>query len=149
MADRVTRARRDIRVLNLFIAGSTYKQIGDHPEINLSPAQVHRIVTRELAKAAKRREVVADEALALFIERSEALLKAHWPRALRGDYKSSVIVDRQLSRQARLFGLVDGMGNGGGTGAGEPPEDSEADAEDGETESVTDIDKYRRRHGLA
>lgn len=147
MADRVTRARRDIRVLNLFIAGSTYKQIGDHPEIDLSPAQVHRIVQRELAKAAKRRDLVADQALAMFIERSEALLKAHWRRALRGDYKSSVIVDRQLARQARLFNLVDGAGNG--TGAGEPPEEPEADDEAGEDESVTDIDSYRRRHGLA
>lgn len=153
MTDRVTRARRDTKVLNLFIAGATYKQIGEHPDIALGISQVDRIVKRELARAAKRRDLLADQALTMWVERSEALLRANWAKAMGGDYRAGLLCDRILARQARLGGLVDDRPGGGSGGGGpvDPPDDpdgGDSDA-DGGDEGVTELDDYRRRHGLA
>lgn len=115
----------------------------------MSHTQVDRVVRREMNRAAKRRDALADEALGVFIERSEALFAAHFKQALKGDYKSSLLCDRIMSRQARLYGLMDG-----GSGAGRPPGDlDESDGPlsggaDEPDEVVTRLDSYRRRHGL-
>lgn len=139
---RVERAKRDAKVMQLFIAGASYRQIGE--TLGMAHTNVDKVVRREMAKAARRRDALADEALGVFIERSEALFKAHYPRALRGDYRSSVICDRIIGRQARLYGLIDGVGSG--YGGGEPPEPPVGG--DDQTEDVSRLDDYRRRHGL-
>jgi hypothetical protein len=48
----------------------------------------------------------ASHAAALFLERGEALLSAHWPRALRGDFKAALTCMRVLDEQARFYGLI-------------------------------------------
>lgn len=103
MATAAERARRDQKVLGLYLAGATYRDIAS--VVNVSASRVHQIVERELESGADRRELLTTKAADMLIERTEALLRANWPAAMRGDYKAAVIVDRVLARQSRLFGL--------------------------------------------
>lgn len=89
------------RVLQLFLAGATYQQIA--AAVELDSAQVHDIVCDELQQSGDRRGVLMDNFKAVFQERAEALFKAHWAPALRGDHKSAEICRKILDQQARLF----------------------------------------------
>lgn len=142
---RAERAKRDARVLQMYIAGATYRDIGER--LGMSHTNVDKVIRREMAKAAKRRDLLADQALATFVERTEAIFKAHFPNALRGDYKASVICDRILARQARLYGLTEGAGAGTSMGP-DDDEDTEPPLRgDGDEakEDVTRLDEWRRR----
>lgn len=97
------RQERDAEILRLFVAGATYRQIAAVTGVGLT--SVDRIVKRELANSAQRRAMLTDEALALYQERQERLFQAHWPKALKGDYRSAEICRRMLDQQARLYGL--------------------------------------------
>ncbi|MFD7247787.1 hypothetical protein ACFV6Y_38300 [Streptomyces massasporeus] len=146
---RAERAKRDAQVLQLWLAGHSYRAIGD--SLGMSHTNVDKVVRREMAKAEKRRDALADEALGVFIERSEALFAAHFKHALKGDYRSSVICDRVMARQARLYGL---MGDGGSGAGRRPIEPDEPDGplDEGEADSdevVTKLDGWRRRSGGA
>jgi hypothetical protein len=90
------------RVLQLFLAGATYPQIAAAVELDSSQA-VHDIVCAEMLHTGDRRGVLMDNFKAVFQERAEALFKAHWPPALRGDHKSAEICRKLLDQQARLF----------------------------------------------
>ena len=90
------------RVLQLFLAGATYPQIAAAVELESSQA-VHDIVCAEMLHTGDRRGVLMDNFRAVFQERAEALFKAHWPPALRGDHKSAEICRKLLDQQARLF----------------------------------------------
>jgi DNA-binding CsgD family transcriptional regulator len=103
VTDRITRAKRDAQVLQLFIAGVPYRQIGERH--NITHTAVEKIVQREMAKAAKRRDYLADQALAMHVERSEALFRAHFGNALNGDVKAAEFCRRLLAQQTRLYGL--------------------------------------------
>jgi hypothetical protein len=96
------REERDGRILQLFLAGSTYRQIA--AVVGLKSTQnIHEIVRRELSDAARRRSVLLEEARSIYQERSEALLKSHWGPALRGDHKSAEICRKLLDQQSRLL----------------------------------------------
>lgn len=102
MSEQDDRAERDQRVLQLFLAGATYRQIA--AAVGLSSTQtIHEIVRRELSDAGRRRSVLLEEAKSIYQERSEALFKAHWGPALRGDHKSAEICRRLLDQQSKLF----------------------------------------------
>ncbi|MEN4448100.1 hypothetical protein [Mycobacterium sp. SM3041] len=96
------RAERDELVLALFAAGLSLRQIADRVGL-ASPQSVSNIVRRE----SPRHRTLIGAAGAIFIERTEALLRANMPAALRGDYKAALIVDRVLRRQM-LFYKLDG-----------------------------------------
>ncbi len=130
------RAKRDVRILDMFLAGATYRQIATAVGLK-SPQSVHNVVDRELKAAAQRRGVLTDEAFSVYIERTEALFRAHYPAAMRGDYKSSVICDRMLARQGRLFGL-DIVGGGSVPHDPEPPLDDDEEGGD-------ELAQFRRR----
>ena len=104
------RAERDQKALELFLAGSNYREIG--AQFELTPRRVEDIVKRELAAAAKRRLVLTDDALAIHLERYERLYKVQWEKALNGDQRAAELCERMLARQARLFDVGD---HGGGT----------------------------------
>jgi hypothetical protein len=70
-----------------------------------SVSGVHRIVQRELAASVARRGLLTDEAFAIWQERTERLLQAHWGRALGGDHRSADICRRLLAQQASVYGL--------------------------------------------
>ncbi|BCI78382.1 hypothetical protein MTY66_00070 [Mycolicibacterium sp. TY66] len=95
------RAERDELVMALFAAGLSLRQIADRVGL-ASPQSVANIVRRE---SPLRHRVLIGAAGAIFVERTEALLRANMPAALRGDYKAAAIVTRVLDRQARFYGL--------------------------------------------
>lgn len=100
---RAERAERNALVLKLFLDGANYRQIGE--QVRLSTSQVHRVVQRELAAAAKRRDLLTDEALAVCQERIERLFHAHWQKALDGDYRSADLCRKLLGQMARVYGI--------------------------------------------
>jgi hypothetical protein len=98
------RSKRNQMILQLFVAGTTYQRIAQAVGLR-SPSSVHSIVQKELAGAAERRELLTDEAFAVFQERSERLFQAHWTRALDGDHKSAEVCRKILAQQARMYGI--------------------------------------------
>jgi hypothetical protein len=100
------------RVLNLFLAGATYPQIAAAVDIGVE--KVADLVTEAFADhaSAARRSTLLENDRAIHLERTEALLKAHWASALRGDHRSAEIVARILERQARSFGAVPQVAEG-------------------------------------
>lgn len=100
------RAERDQKILQLFLAGATYRSIGAAVGLR-STQSIHQIIQREMSSAARRRALLTDEALAVYQERVEALFRAHWGPALRGDHRSAEICRRLLGQQASLYGLDD------------------------------------------
>jgi len=103
------RAKRNQQILQLFVAGTTYQQIAKAVGLR-SPGTVHDIVQKELAGEAKRREVLTDEAFALYQERTERLFRAHWGKALDGDHKSAEVCRKILAQQARMYGIDEPVG---------------------------------------
>lgn len=104
---RAEREQRDERVLQLFLAGLTYREIGAATGFR-STSGVHRVVQRELTAGAARREVLSDEPFVLWQERTETLLAAHWDRATRADgpdHRSAELCRKLLGQQARVYGL--------------------------------------------
>ena len=79
--------------MQLFVAGLSYREIARAVGLR-SPQSVCNIVERGLADGGPRREPLADDALAMFIERSEAVLRAHWRRAMEGDVRATEAVRR-------------------------------------------------------
>ena len=98
------RARRDARVVRLFLAGLSYRDIGAAVGLR-SPTSVGDIVKRELGREDARHRVLAEHVGELYVERHEALLLAHWPAALAGDHKATETCLRVLDAQARFHGL--------------------------------------------
>jgi len=96
---------RNQRVLQLFLAGANYSQIA--ASVDMDAASVHDVVCAELAGSEDRRNVLADEARAIYQERAEALFRAHWAPALRGDHKSAEICRKILEQQSKVFALHD------------------------------------------
>lgn len=134
------RLKRDVRILEMFLAGANYRQIAAQVGLK-SHSSVHRIIEREIANSGLRRTLLTDQRVAVFLERTETLFRAHWPAALRGDYKSAVICDRMLARQGRLFGLD--IVNGGSL---PPTEDPDEPLDGGDDEEGGDeLAKFRRR----
>jgi hypothetical protein len=73
-----------------------------------SPTSVGNIVQREFGApdSAARRGLLTDEAFAVWQERSERLLRAHWGRALDGNYRSAELCRKLLGQQAQVYGLT-------------------------------------------
>jgi hypothetical protein len=97
------REDRDADILRLFVAGSSYRQIARAVQVSLTT--VHRVVQKQLAAGSKRRELLSDQALDVYTERTERLFQAHWSKALNGDHRSAELCRRILAQQARLHGL--------------------------------------------
>lgn len=133
------RIKRDARILDLFLAGANYRQIAAAVGLK-SHSSVHRIIEREIENSNLRLKLLTDQRVAVFIERTETLFRAHWTAALRGDYKSSVICDRMLARQGRLFGLD--IVNGGSL---PPTEDPDEPLDGDDEEGGDELAKFRRR----
>lgn len=90
-------ADADARVLQLFLAGATYPQIAQ--ATGLDEAAVHVAVVAQLKGSQERRGVLDRNQRAVAQERTEALFRAHWGAALRGDHKSAELCRRILERQ--------------------------------------------------
>lgn len=95
----------------MFAEGASYREIGAAVGLR-SVSGVHRIVQRELAAGARRRDVLTDDAFALWQERQETLLRAHWDRATseNPDHRSAELCRKLLANQARVYGLGQDLG---------------------------------------
>lgn len=87
------------KVAGLFLAGATFKQIAQ--AVGVDEDEIEGIVRAELSGSAGRRAILTEEAAAIHQERTEALFRAHWAPAIRGDHRSAEICRRILDRQAR------------------------------------------------
>jgi hypothetical protein len=98
------RERRDAQVVQLFVDGLSYREIGGAVGLR-SPQSVGNIVQRELKASADRRGLLVDEYFAVWQERTEQLFHAHWDRALQGDHRSAELCLKLLGQQARVYRL--------------------------------------------
>jgi hypothetical protein len=99
------RERRDAQVVLLFLGGASYRSIAGAVGLR-SPQSVGNIVARALAGSSKRRELLTDEAFAMWQERSERLLRAHWGAALEGNHRSAELCRKLLAQHVLVYGLA-------------------------------------------
>jgi hypothetical protein len=130
------RERRNTLIMQFFFAGWSEREIARHHSVSLTPGRVHQIIAEEMKKLAGRHDLLSDQALPMYIERLETLLKATWPKAVSGDLKAVEVARRLLEQQARLWNLEEE----GKLPAVPPMSDQELD-EDGATE----LERYRAR----
>lgn len=108
MAARKTqeqRERRNTLIMQFFFAGWSEREIARHHSVGLTGGRVHQIIDEEMKKLAGRHDLLSDQALPMYIERLETLLKATWPKAVSGDLKAVEVARRLLEQQARLWNL--------------------------------------------
>ena len=91
---------RELKALDLRLAGASYRQIG--VQLSVSHVQAFRDVQRVLREIAKE---PALEVRAVELGRLDKLMLAHWPRAIRGDVKATTLVLQIMDRRVRLLGL--------------------------------------------
>jgi hypothetical protein len=101
---RAEREIRDARVMELFYGGASYRSIAEAVGLR-SHVSVGNIVQRELGSTAERRELLTDEAMAVFTERFEQVWRANWSKASDGDRYATMECRRLLGLAASVFGL--------------------------------------------
>lgn len=110
---KAEREARDALVLQMFIAGWPYRRIGADSHINLSAVMVHKVVKREMAKGAARREFLGDTAYQVHTERLEAIYAANYATAVNQKanaaerIKAGELCRRLLDQLGKLHGLTD------------------------------------------
>lgn len=104
----VDRERRNAQVVRLFLSGATYRSIANAVGLR-SPQSVCNIVQRAMADSSQRRELLTDEAFAVWQERSERLLWAHWGAALEGNHRSAELCRKILAQHILVYGLAQGV----------------------------------------
>lgn len=98
-----TATERRRQAFELRKAGFTYQDIGDH--VGISKQAAHGLIRRELIRLTREAEKDATEMRALELERLDALTKALWDDAMKGDPGA---IDRLLKiseRRSRFLGL--------------------------------------------
>jgi hypothetical protein len=109
--NQAERDARDQRAVALILAGATYaavaKEVPGYANRGVCWNAIQKFLARpDMEGTADLRAVEA--------ARLDRLQAAHWPAALRGDAKASVMVVRVMERRARLLGLdVTGPAAGG------------------------------------
>lgn len=140
------RAERNAVILQMFLMARSEAQIARHPQVQLSQPTVHNIIRDELKRAAKRRELLQDQSLTIWVERFETLIYRCWPKVAAGDLKAIEVGRRLLETYARINDM---FGEGVPGGSITPPmSDDELDmVEDGSPafEALDDLTKYRLR----
>lgn len=131
------RDRRNALIMQFFFAGWSEREIARHYSVGLTPGRVHQIIDEEMKKLASRHDLLSDQALPMYIERLETLLKATWPKAVGGDLKAVEVARRLLEQQARLWNLEEE----GKLPAIPPVSDQELEDDD----QMDQLAKYRAR----
>ena len=92
-------------MVQLVLAGASYRETAAAVGLR-SSSTVHAIMQKALAGDG-RRDLLASQSGAMFLERSEGLIRANWADAMVGDYQASLIVLRQMDEQARVLGVYE------------------------------------------
>lgn len=129
------RERRNHKIYALFLAGHSEREIGK--AVNLTGQRVHQIIRNELKNDARHRQLVTDEALALYSQRLDFLLRATWPKVVQQDLKAIETARRVLEQIGRLYDIEEER-----IGALPPANQLLDDANDPRDE----LAKYRTRH---
>jgi len=111
------RERRNAQVLQLFLGGASHRTIARAVGLR-SHRSVGNIVQAALGSTTDRRELLTDEAFAVWQERSERLLRAHWGPALEGNHRSAELCRKLLGQQAQVYGLTQEVSLAGTTPTG-------------------------------
>ena len=123
------RERRNAQVLQLFLGGASHRTIAKAVGLR-SHRSVGNIVQAALGSTTERRDLLTDEAFAVWQERSERLFCAHWGRALEGNYRSAELCRKMLAQHVLVYGLAQEVSSAG-TRADvvevEPAEDDDGD----------------------
>lgn len=129
------RERRNHKIYALFLAGHSEREIGK--AVNLTGQRVHQILRNELKNDARHRQLVTDEALALYSQRLDFLLRATWPKVVQQDLKAIETARRVLEQIGRLYDIEEER-----VGALPPANQLLDDSNDPRDE----LAKYRQRH---
>lgn len=136
---------RDALIIRMFLSGASSREIARHPQVDVSFVQVAKIIRNYMSESAEHIKLLSDEALQMYVARTELLLRAAMPKALDQNNPQQLKAwegcRRLLEQQARLYGL-DEMGGA----VPQPPTEQGLDDDDNEMETVTKLEEYRRRH---
>lgn len=91
---------RALKALELRLAGASYRQIA--VSVGASLKTVYLDVQRMLREYASE---PAEQVRNAELGRLDRLLLAHWPAAVKGDYRATATVLSIMDRRARLLGL--------------------------------------------
>lgn len=144
---RATKEERDARdalIMQLFLAGRSYRIIGK--TTNVSVGMVHRIIKQQMREAAARREYIQENAFDVYVERLETLYARAYTKATDDKLKPA----DQLKALEACRRYLDMMGRvqdvGGDALPSPPPPDGEpGDEEDEEPED--ELAAWRLSHG--
>jgi len=106
------RERRNAQVLQLFLGGASHRTIAKAVGLR-SHRSVGNIVQVALGSTTERRDLLTDEAFAVWQERSERLFCAHWGRALEGNYRSAELCRKMLAQHVLVYGLAQEVSSAG------------------------------------
>jgi predicted transcriptional regulator len=101
--DKSEREARHDLILNLRQAGVPYRDIARR--VGLSKSMVHKMVKRQLAEDTEREEDLEDVSTTEHVGRLQALRRAVWAKALKGDFRAVELCRRLLDSEARVKGL--------------------------------------------
>jgi len=102
-ARKVQTLEREAQMLELRKLGYTYRQIAERYGLHLTT--VYKVVQRALERYRARVRESAEQLLHLELERLDALMAAHFARALEGDHQSTKRVLECIALRAKLLGL--------------------------------------------
>lgn len=97
-------ARKRKEAIALRLAGMPWDEIADRVGY-ASAASACNAVTEALKKNQRELGAAADELRETEVARLDRLMAAHWPKALKGDPKSSDIVLKCIAQRAKLLGV--------------------------------------------
>jgi hypothetical protein len=127
----------------MFLAGVPYRDIGKNSMVQLSVGGVHKVIKRQMALSATRREFLADNAYDVHIERLESLFAANYQVAVNAKANPS----ERLKAGELCRRLLDQLGKvnevGGFAGSAPPPSPDLGDDEDDDPND--DLGAYRKR----
>jgi hypothetical protein len=133
------REQRNVIIFQRFLAGHSEREIGR--SVGLTGQRVHQIIQAELKNAARHRDLLTNEALAVYTTRLETLLKAVWPKVLAQDLKAVEVARRLMEQQARLYDFQEQP-------SAIPPiaEQELLDDVDGKGQPVDELTRFRMKH---
>jgi DNA-binding CsgD family transcriptional regulator len=102
-ARKVQTLEREAQMLEMRKMGYTYAQIAERYGLHLST--VYKIVQRAVERYRKQVLESAEELLQMELARLDALMVAHFARALEGDHQSAKRVLEIIALRSKLLGL--------------------------------------------
>jgi hypothetical protein len=102
---------RRLEVWKLRVEGNSYRKIAK--DLNCGLATVGRDVQQVLAERIEQTSKIADEYIALCLERFDAITKVYWQQMLKGDIEAARLIIQATNSIARLLNLYKDNGKVG------------------------------------